>query len=77
MSSYARKGLMKRLIKQQGHGMRKKERWSTPLLLPFNPPRQLWLSGNVRRFLDLGEDNCPRPFESIDLALDFTGRPIQ
>ena len=57
--------------------MRKQERRSTPLLLQFNPPRLLWLSGNVRRLLTLGEYNCPRPFESIDLAPDFTGRPIQ
>ena len=43
----------------------------------IDPHRLSWLAGNALRVLFFGKDNRVRPFESVDTALDFTGRSIQ
>jgi len=40
----------------------------------IDPPRLLWLAGNVLHVLFIGKDDHVRPFESFNTALDFTCR---
>ena len=42
----------------------------------IDPSGLLWLAGNALDVHFIGKDDHARPFETVDTALDFTGRSI-